>query len=87
MLGRIITYTEQGFSHEPDPGHMEKVVHELKLSDCKGVATPGVKDDTTVTAAELLERRKCYPPSDAQNLRRKEVGHYSQAQNAFSISR
>ena len=26
-------------------------------------ATPGVKDDSTVAAVELLERRKCDPPS------------------------
>ena len=64
ILGRIVTYTDQGLTYEPDPGNMEKVIHELKLSDGKGAATPGVKDDSTVTAVELLERRKCYPPSN-----------------------
>ena len=62
ILGRIVTYTDQGIRYEPDPGHKEKVIHELKLSDSKGAATPGVKDDSTVTAAELLERRRCYAP-------------------------
>ena len=63
ILGRIITYTEQGLRYEPDPSHMEKTIHELGLQDGKGAATPGVKDESTVTAAELLARRKCYPPS------------------------
>ena len=40
ILGRIVTYTDQGFMNEPDPGNMEKVIHELMLSDGKGAATP-----------------------------------------------
>ena len=48
--------------YEPDPGHMEKTIHELGLADGKGVATPGVKDDSTVSAADLLSRRRCYAP-------------------------
>ena len=64
VLGRIITYTATGITYEPDPGHMEAVVHELGLGNAKGVVTPGIKEDSDITAAELLSRRKGYeiPP-------------------------
>jgi len=62
ILGRIVTFTPEGVQYEPDPGHMEKAIHELGLEESKGVATPGAKDETTVTAVELLERRRCYAP-------------------------
>ena len=66
ILGRIITNTDNGLTYEPDPGHMEKAMHELNLADAKGVATPGLKEDSDVTAAELLVRRKCCPPPEFQ---------------------
>ena len=62
ILGRIVTFTPEGIQYEPDPGHVEKVIFELGLTESNGVATPGVRDETTVTAAELLERRRCYAP-------------------------
>ena len=62
ILGRIISYGHRGISYEPDPGHMEAVIHELGLSEAKGVTTPGVKEQAEVGAAELLARRKCYGP-------------------------
>ena len=40
MLARIVTYTDQGLMYEPDLGNMEKVIHELKLSDGKGLLPP-----------------------------------------------
>ena len=57
-----MTFTPEGIQYEPDPGHIEKVIFELGLADSTGVATPGVRDETTVTAVELLERRRCYAP-------------------------
>ena len=62
ILGRIVTFTPEGIQYEPDPGHMEKTIHGLGLANSNGVATPGVRDETIVTAAELLERRRCYAP-------------------------
>ena len=59
ILGRIISFGHRGISYEPDPGHMEAVIHELDLSSAKGAPTPGIKEPTHVGAAELLERRKC----------------------------
>ena len=62
ILGRIISYEAGGLTYEPDPGHMEAVIHELGLAAANGVATPGVKDEAEVSAAELVERRKGYSP-------------------------
>ena len=36
ILGRIITYSEEGLLYEADPGHMEKVNHEFGLGTVKG---------------------------------------------------
>ena len=64
MLGRIITYEAHGITYEADPGHMEGGIHQLGLADAKSVPTPGIKDDSELSAAEILERRKGYlPPS------------------------
>ena len=38
---------------------------QAQLSDGKGVATPGVRDESSVSAADLLARRKCYAPPGA----------------------
>ena len=62
VLGRIVSYGPRGISYEPDPGHMEAVIHELGLGTAKGVVTPGVKDESEVSAAEVLERRRSYAP-------------------------
>ena len=62
VLGRIISYRAHGITYEPDPGHMEAVIHELGLANAKSVVTPGIKEDSEISAAELLERRKGYDP-------------------------
>ena len=68
ILWRIVTFTPEGIQDEPDPGHMEKAIHKLVLTEGKGVATPGVRDETDVSAAELLERRRCFAPPQADPL-------------------
>ena len=67
VLGRIITFTPQGIQYEADPGHMESVVAELGLAGGKGVATPGVKDESEVSASDLLSRRQTYHTPHASN--------------------
>ena len=58
VLGRIIIYEAHGITYEADPGQMEGVIHQLGLADAKSVPTPGIKDDSELSAAEILERRK-----------------------------
>ena len=66
ILKRIVTYKPDGVQYEPDPGQIEKVIYELGLAESNGVATPGVRDETMVTAVELLERRRCYVPPNLE---------------------
>ena len=51
ILERIVTLTPDGMQYEPDPGHIEQIIYELGLGESNGVATPGVRDETTVSAA------------------------------------
>ena len=60
ILWTVVAFAPDGIQYEPDPGHIEKVIYELGLAESNGVATTGVRDETTVTA--VLERRRCYAP-------------------------
>ncbi len=53
ILRKILTFTPDGIQYEPDPGHIEKVIYELGLAESNGVAIPGVRDETIVTAVGL----------------------------------
>ena len=64
VLGRVLTLTEQGdgITLEPDPSHLEIVIDELGLATANPVASPGARDDTTLTAKEIQERRLLASP-------------------------
>ena len=51
VLGRIITYEAHGITYEADPGRMDGVIHQLGFADA---------EDSELSAAETLERRKGY---------------------------
>ena len=53
VLNRIIRWTESGLEYEADPRHQEILIKALKLTDAKGVSTPGVKDVPKVPGEEL----------------------------------
>ena len=42
-LGRVIRWTEEGFTWESDPKYSPQVIEELDLKGCKGVDTPASK--------------------------------------------
>ena len=42
-LGRVIRWTEEGFTWEGDPKYSPQVIEELGLKGCKGVDTPASK--------------------------------------------
>ena len=44
LLNRVIEWTTQGLTWEPDPRHAELVVEHLGLKGGKGAVTPGVKE-------------------------------------------
>ena len=58
IVGMIVTYKPDGIQYEPDRLHIEKVIYELGSGESNGVATSGVRDETTMSAVELLERRR-----------------------------
>lgn len=41
---------------------MEGVIHQLGLVDVKSASTPGIKEDSELSTAEILERRNGYKP-------------------------
>ena len=43
VLNRIVRWTSEGFEYEADPRQAEKVIQELGLEKCKGVATPAFR--------------------------------------------
>ena len=65
ILGRVITFTEDGLQLEADPQHAEVAIAELGLTEAKGVATPGVKDDGGTSEAELRRLRQGYEHGSA----------------------
>ena len=54
VLNRILTWGSEGISYEADPRHAEIVISELKLSEAKGVVTPGTR---TKVPQRQTERR------------------------------
>ena len=50
ILNRIIGWdNKKGIVYEADPRHIEIIVDQLKLKDAKAVATPGTKEEGTIT--------------------------------------
>ena len=44
ILNRVIRWTDQGLSWEPDARHAEAIIRDIEIFDGKGVCSPGVKD-------------------------------------------
>ena len=45
ILNRIIRWVDGEVSFEGDPKHVEKMLKDMKLVECKAVLTPGTKED------------------------------------------
>ena len=45
VLNRIITWTSDGVQYEADPRHVELILQQLNISECKPVTTPGTKEE------------------------------------------
>ena len=44
ILGRMISYQQNGIHYEPDPRHVEAVIRDLGLQEAKAVVTPCAKE-------------------------------------------
>ena len=47
ILNRIVRWTEDSLLYEADPRHVEKLLKDAGLENCKSVSTPGVKEATS----------------------------------------
>eukprot|EP00973_Karenia_brevis_P016985 2330777-Karenia_brevis.AAC.1 len=52
VLNRTVTYMDNGINYEADPRHAELIIHDMKLSGSKEVATPGVDDEASTPTSE-----------------------------------
>ena len=43
ILNRVVRWTEDGILYEADPRHVEKLLRDLGMENCKPLSTPGVK--------------------------------------------
>ena len=57
VLGRVISYTADGYLLEGDASLVEAIVDRLNLGKAKSVITPGAAEESKVTAAALQQRR------------------------------
>ena len=51
--------------YEADPRHVEKLLREAGLEDCKSVSTPGVKEAPTTTSTTWFEESGLSPESES----------------------
>ena len=59
ILNRCLEWRPEPLCYEADPRHAEMLVKALGLEDCKGAATPGVKEEVNYDA-ELNEDMSPY---------------------------
>ena len=69
---------------------MEKVIYELGLGESNGVATPGIRDETTVSASEpglsdAAAEEEGWPPLSGAELSRYQS--LDMSLNYFSLDR
>ena len=55
ILNRIVRWCEDCLLYEADLRHVEKLLREAGLEDCKSVATPGVKESSATTSTTWFE--------------------------------
>ena len=51
ILNRIVRWTEEGLLYEADPRHVEKLLRDAGMEDCKPITTPGVNGPKSSGAA------------------------------------
>ena len=52
VLNRILRWTDKGVEYEADPRHVEIILKQLNIGDCKAVVTPGTKDEGRAKAGD-----------------------------------
>merc|ERR1739836_64577 len=57
VLNRILRWTNEGIEYEADPRHVEIVLKQLNIDNCKPVITPGTKDEGRAKPGDESESR------------------------------
>ena len=56
ILNRIVRWSEDCLLYEADPRHVEKLLRDMGMEDCKPLTVPGVKAVTSTIALDSPER-------------------------------
>ena len=57
ILNRVVRWSKDGLPYEVDPRHVEKLLREADMEDCKSLSTPGVKEATSTSEPAWLEQQ------------------------------
>ena len=67
ILNRVIRAVPSGWEYEPDQRHVEIILEELRLKDCKTLSTPGIEESLKKSdAEEELEAELLNPAATTQ---------------------
>ena len=57
MFNRIVRWGEKGIEYEVDPRHVEKLLRDMGMEDCKPCSAPGVKPSTEEAEGFLSQQQ------------------------------
>jgi len=82
-LNRVISWTEEGISIEGDTKHVQILLSEWGMSDCKGMSTPVARDEDEVD----VQNDKTLGDKDATRFRRAaaRINYMSQDRSDLSV--
>ena len=55
ILNRVVRWCDDGFLYKADPRHVEKLLRQSGLENCKSLNTPGAKDPPRATSTAWFE--------------------------------
>ena len=58
ILNRVVRWTEDCLLYEADPRHVEKLLRDMGMEECKTLRVPGIKAATGSVALELPEQQQ-----------------------------
>ena len=68
ILNRVVRWCEDCLLYEADPRHVEKLLKEAGLENCKSVTTPGVKESSDVIGTAWFEESGLTPECAGDEL-------------------
>merc|ERR1739836_61195 len=56
VLNRILRWAQHGIEYEADPRHVEIILKQLNIGECKAVTTPGTREEGQAKAGDEAAR-------------------------------